>query len=95
MGTCLFSLRFHEVLKALTDCDEGKLHILRVLYEFWKNHPEVGHILCFIVLLHVIHGICGSSCCQRTLLDDLSVGGQVYSDPDRGLCGRGQLGVLS
>lgn len=95
----MYFLRFHEVLKALTDCDEGKLHILRVLYEFWKNHPEVGsfrlQILCFIVLLHVIHGICGSSCCECTLLDDLSVGGQVYSDPDRGLCGRGKLGVLS
>lgn len=52
MGTCLFSLRFHEVLKALTDCDEGKLHILRVLYEFWKNHPEVGSFRLQILLFY-------------------------------------------
>lgn len=60
-----------------------------------EESPRGGIIqtLSFIVLLHIIHGICGSSCC--TLLDDLSIGGQVYPDPDRGLCGRGKLGVLS
>lgn len=66
---------------------------VRVLEE-----PPTGGIIqtsYFIVLLHVIRGICGSSCRECTLSDDLSVGGQVYSDPDRGLCGRGQLGVLS
>lgn len=50
MGKFLSSLRFHEVLKALTDCDEGKLHILRVLYEFWKNHPLVGSFRLHIFL---------------------------------------------
>lgn len=53
MEVFIFSLRFHEVLKTLTDSDEGKLHILRVLYEFWRNHPQVGsfrrHIL-YVVL---------------------------------------------
>ena len=33
--------RFHEILKVLTDSDEGKLHILRVVYEVWRNHPQV------------------------------------------------------
>ncbi|KAM3866762.1 nuclear cap-binding protein subunit 1 [Diretmus argenteus] len=33
--------KFHEILKSLTDCDEGKLHILRVVYEVWRNHPQM------------------------------------------------------
>lgn len=33
--------RFHEILKNLTDSDEGKLHILKVVYEVWRNHPQV------------------------------------------------------
>ncbi|TRY91112.1 hypothetical protein DNTS_020405 [Danionella cerebrum] len=37
--------KFHEVLKTLTESDEGKLHILRVLYEFWKNHPQMIAVL--------------------------------------------------
>uniref|UniRef100_A0A8C0Y6U6 MIF4G domain-containing protein n=1 Tax=Cyprinus carpio carpio TaxID=630221 RepID=A0A8C0Y6U6_CYPCA len=37
--------KFHEVLKNLTDSDEGKLHILRVLYEFWRNHPQMISVL--------------------------------------------------
>ncbi|XP_016422524.1 nuclear cap-binding protein subunit 1-like [Sinocyclocheilus rhinocerous] len=37
--------KFHEVLKNLTDSDEGKLHILRVLYEFWRNHPQMTSVL--------------------------------------------------
>ncbi|XP_029518040.1 nuclear cap-binding protein subunit 1 isoform X1 [Oncorhynchus nerka] len=37
--------KFHEILKALTDCDEGKLHILRVVYEVWKNHPQMVSVL--------------------------------------------------
>uniref|UniRef100_A0A672QPT2 Nuclear cap-binding protein subunit 1 n=1 Tax=Sinocyclocheilus grahami TaxID=75366 RepID=A0A672QPT2_SINGR len=37
--------KFHEVLKTLTDSDEGKLHILRVLYEFWRNHPQMISVL--------------------------------------------------
>lgn len=45
MDAFLFSIRFHEVLKTLTDSDEGKLHILRVLYDFWRNHPQVGSII--------------------------------------------------
>ncbi|CAB1337305.1 unnamed protein product [Coregonus sp. 'balchen'] len=37
--------KFHEILKALTDCDEGKLHILRVVYEVWRNHPQMVSVL--------------------------------------------------
>uniref|UniRef100_A0AAY5KZA6 MIF4G domain-containing protein n=1 Tax=Esox lucius TaxID=8010 RepID=A0AAY5KZA6_ESOLU len=37
--------KFHEILKALTDCDEGKLHILRVVYEVWRNHPQMISVL--------------------------------------------------
>lgn len=33
--------RFHEILKSLTESDEGKLHILKVVYDVWRNHPEV------------------------------------------------------
>ncbi|TSK45881.1 Nuclear cap-binding protein subunit 1 [Bagarius yarrelli] len=32
--------KFHQVLKTLTESDEGKLHILRVVYEAWRNHPQ-------------------------------------------------------
>ncbi|XP_052011099.1 nuclear cap-binding protein subunit 1-like [Xyrauchen texanus] len=37
--------KFHEVLKNLTESDEGKLHILRVLYDFWKGHPQMIYVL--------------------------------------------------
>ncbi|XP_060904528.1 nuclear cap-binding protein subunit 1 [Labrus mixtus] len=37
--------KFHEILKVLTDSDEGKLHILRVVYEAWKNHPQMIAVL--------------------------------------------------
>uniref|UniRef100_A0AAZ3SD03 MIF4G domain-containing protein n=1 Tax=Oncorhynchus tshawytscha TaxID=74940 RepID=A0AAZ3SD03_ONCTS len=37
--------KFHEILKVLTDCDEGKLHILRVVYEVWRNHPQMISVL--------------------------------------------------
>nr|XP_015200033.1 PREDICTED: nuclear cap-binding protein subunit 1 [Lepisosteus oculatus] len=37
--------KFHEVLKNLTDSDEGKLHILRVVYDAWKNHPQMIAVL--------------------------------------------------
>ncbi|MGH0145688.1 UNVERIFIED_CONTAM: hypothetical protein FKN15_042877 [Acipenser sinensis] len=37
--------KFHEVLKILTDSDEGKLHILRVVYEAWRNHPQMISVL--------------------------------------------------
>ncbi|XP_017285218.1 nuclear cap-binding protein subunit 1 isoform X1 [Kryptolebias marmoratus] len=33
--------KFHEILKTLTDSDDGKLHILKVVYEVWKNHPQM------------------------------------------------------
>lgn len=33
--------RFHEILKNLTESDDGKLHILKVIYEVWRNHPQV------------------------------------------------------
>lgn len=35
------SSRFHEILKNLTESDEGKLHILKVVYDVWRNHPQV------------------------------------------------------
>uniref|UniRef100_A0A8C2ZVY7 Nuclear cap binding protein subunit 1 n=1 Tax=Cyclopterus lumpus TaxID=8103 RepID=A0A8C2ZVY7_CYCLU len=37
--------KFHEILKALTERDEGKLHILKVVYEAWKNHPQMIAVL--------------------------------------------------
>ncbi|XP_026865412.2 nuclear cap-binding protein subunit 1 [Electrophorus electricus] len=37
--------KFHEVLKTLTESDEGKLHILRVVYEAWRNHPQMISVL--------------------------------------------------
>uniref|UniRef100_A0A8C9VPZ6 Nuclear cap binding protein subunit 1 n=1 Tax=Scleropages formosus TaxID=113540 RepID=A0A8C9VPZ6_SCLFO len=36
---------FHEVLKTLTESDEGKLHILRVVCDVWKNHPQMISVL--------------------------------------------------
>lgn len=33
--------RFHDILKTLTESDEGKLHILKVVYDVWRNHPQV------------------------------------------------------
>lgn len=53
------------------------------------------HILCCIVWLHASRGIYESSCCQCTLSDDLRVGGQADSDPDRGLCSCVQLDIFS
>ncbi len=93
-----FSIRFHEVLKTLTESDEGKLHILRVLYDFWRNHPQVGsfrrHIL-YVVLSDCMPAVeFESSRCQCTLSDDLRVGGQADSDPDRGLCSCVQLDIF-
>lgn len=35
------SSRFHEILKTLTESDEGKLHILKVVYDVWRSHPQV------------------------------------------------------
>ncbi|XP_049603900.1 nuclear cap-binding protein subunit 1 isoform X1 [Syngnathus scovelli] len=37
--------KFHEILKNLTDSDEGKLHILKVVYQAWKNHPQMIAVL--------------------------------------------------
>ncbi|KAF1494150.1 Nuclear cap-binding protein subunit 1, partial [Megadyptes antipodes antipodes] len=37
--------KFHEVLKVLAESDEGKLHVLRVVYEVWKNHPQMIAVL--------------------------------------------------
>lgn len=37
----LIAFRFHEILKTLANSDEGKLHLLKVLYEVWRNHPQV------------------------------------------------------
>lgn len=40
------SFRFHEILKTLAESDEGKLHILKVVYEVWRNHPQVKTCVC-------------------------------------------------
>ncbi|XP_056374895.1 nuclear cap-binding protein subunit 1 [Hyla sarda] len=37
--------KFHEVFKALSDSEEGKLHILRVVYDVWKSHPQMIAVL--------------------------------------------------
>ncbi|KAM3612040.1 uncharacterized protein V6R79_001488 [Siganus canaliculatus] len=37
--------KFHEILKNLTESDEGKLHILKVVYEVWRNHPQMIAVL--------------------------------------------------
>ncbi|KAM4555379.1 nuclear cap-binding protein subunit 1 isoform 2-T2 [Odontesthes bonariensis] len=37
--------KFHEILKTLTESDEGKLHILKVVYEVWRNHPQMIAVL--------------------------------------------------
>ncbi|XP_020775622.1 nuclear cap-binding protein subunit 1 isoform X1 [Boleophthalmus pectinirostris] len=37
--------KFHEILKALTESDEGKLHILKVVYDVWRNHPQMISVL--------------------------------------------------
>uniref|UniRef100_A0A8C6KSH0 Nuclear cap binding protein subunit 1 n=1 Tax=Nothobranchius furzeri TaxID=105023 RepID=A0A8C6KSH0_NOTFU len=37
--------KFHEILKTLTDSDDGKLHILKVVYEVWRNHPQMIAVL--------------------------------------------------
>uniref|UniRef100_A0A669CEC8 Nuclear cap binding protein subunit 1 n=1 Tax=Oreochromis niloticus TaxID=8128 RepID=A0A669CEC8_ORENI len=37
--------KFHEILKTLANSDEGKLHLLKVLYEVWRNHPQMIAVL--------------------------------------------------
>ncbi|KAE8632196.1 hypothetical protein XENTR_v10001470 [Xenopus tropicalis] len=37
--------KFHDIFKALSESDEGKLHILRVVYDIWKNHPQMIAVL--------------------------------------------------
>ncbi|OWK01175.1 hypothetical protein Celaphus_00018454 [Cervus elaphus hippelaphus] len=37
--------RFHEVFKTLAESDEGKLHVLRVMFEVWRNHPQMIAVL--------------------------------------------------
>ncbi|NWR76829.1 NCBP1 protein, partial [Centropus unirufus] len=37
--------KFHEVFKTLAESDEGKLHVLRVVYDAWKNHPQMIAVL--------------------------------------------------
>lgn len=90
LGCFRCALRFHEILKTLTDSDDGKLHILKVVYEVWRNHPQVrpAHTgSCFLKVR-------GCLAC-RCAADDRRVGGQNDSDADRGLCRRRQLALLS
>ncbi|ETE65071.1 Nuclear cap-binding protein subunit 1, partial [Ophiophagus hannah] len=37
--------KFREVLRTLAESDEGKLHVLRVMYDVWKNHPQMIAVL--------------------------------------------------
>ncbi|KAJ1205472.1 hypothetical protein NDU88_000907 [Pleurodeles waltl] len=37
--------KFHEVFKILAESDEGKLHVLRVMFDVWKNHPQMIAVL--------------------------------------------------
>ncbi|KAM6364389.1 LOW QUALITY PROTEIN: nuclear cap-binding protein subunit 1-like [Pluvialis apricaria] len=37
--------KFHRVFKVLAEGDEGKLHVLRVVYEVRKNHPQMIAVL--------------------------------------------------
>ncbi|KAK2501988.1 hypothetical protein MC885_008576 [Smutsia gigantea] len=37
--------KFHEVFKTLAEIDEGKLHVLRVMFEVWRNHPQMIAVL--------------------------------------------------
>ncbi|KAL7988539.1 hypothetical protein Chor_007458 [Crotalus horridus] len=37
--------KFREILKTLAESDEGKLHVLRIMYEVWKNHPQMIAVL--------------------------------------------------
>uniref|UniRef100_A0A4W3HJM5 Nuclear cap binding protein subunit 1 n=1 Tax=Callorhinchus milii TaxID=7868 RepID=A0A4W3HJM5_CALMI len=37
--------KFHEVFKVLAEGDDGKLHVLRVMYDVWKCHPQMMAML--------------------------------------------------
>uniref|UniRef100_UPI00358EA7C0 nuclear cap-binding protein subunit 1 isoform X1 n=2 Tax=Myxine glutinosa TaxID=7769 RepID=UPI00358EA7C0 len=37
--------KFHEIFKILADTDEGKVHILKSMYEIWRNHPQMMAVL--------------------------------------------------
>ncbi|ERE84152.1 nuclear cap-binding protein subunit 1-like protein [Cricetulus griseus] len=37
--------KFHEVFKTLAESNEGKLHVLRVMFEVWRNHPQMIAVL--------------------------------------------------
>ncbi|XP_006863200.1 PREDICTED: nuclear cap-binding protein subunit 1 isoform X1 [Chrysochloris asiatica] len=37
--------KFHEVFKTLADGDEGKLHVLSVMFQVWRNHPQMISVL--------------------------------------------------
>ncbi|KAM5300226.1 nuclear cap-binding protein subunit 1 isoform 3-T3 [Ctenodactylus gundi] len=37
--------KFHEIFKTLAESDEGKLHVLRVMFEVWRNHPQMIAVL--------------------------------------------------
>uniref|UniRef100_S4RLP3 Nuclear cap binding protein subunit 1 n=1 Tax=Petromyzon marinus TaxID=7757 RepID=S4RLP3_PETMA len=36
---------FHEIFKLLADTDEGKVHILKSMYDVWRNHPQMMSVL--------------------------------------------------
>lgn len=80
--------RFHEILKNLTDSDEGKLHILKVVYEVWRNHPQVRTThKRFCRSAFGSAWMFGKMELKVSLLftDDRSAGGQNDPDADRGL----------
>ncbi|CAM9417695.1 nuclear cap-binding protein subunit 1 [Lampetra fluviatilis] len=37
--------KFHEIFKLLADTDEGKVHILKSMYDVWRNHPQMMSVL--------------------------------------------------
>ncbi|GCB60473.1 nuclear cap-binding protein subunit 1 [Scyliorhinus torazame] len=37
--------KFHEIFKTLAEGDEGKLHVLRVMFDVWKCHPQMMAML--------------------------------------------------
>lgn len=77
--------RFHEILKTLTDGDEGRLHILKVVYDVWRNHPQVHTELSYHQqLLEAAEAYAGVTP-VHFLTDDLSPGGQNGPDADNGL----------
>lgn len=83
--------RFHEILKTLTESDEGKLHILKVVYDVWRNHPQVNPDYRPLLGPRPPAVVMPDD----SFTDDLSPGGQNDPDADNGLRRCSQLALLS